>query len=165
MADERRRSNMPAWLRMAATAAYGTICVILPFLGIVVLAALERFDPYARPGLGIAPYGFVLLGIGVFLSASSLLWTLWGKSPRLVKYYTWSWPVIFALTYVTMLFFLALSTLAHPPFGGMSLRLLASSAFAFVFSSAALALFIGTVAGFVPAVVIFLIATFVRTPP
>ena len=153
---------MKVWLRIAATAAYGAVCVVLPFIGMVVLHALELSDPYARPGPSIAVYGFALLGLGVCLSAPSLLWTLWGRSPRFVKYYTWSWSAVFVIVYLNMLFFLALSTLAHPPFGAMSLGLLASSAFAFVTCCAAPALFLGTIVGFAPALVIFAIEKIVR---
>jgi len=162
MAVASKRLNMSALLRIAATAAYGAVCVILPFIGMVVLYALERSDPYAPPGQNIALYGFALLGVGVCLSATSLLWTLWGRSPGFVKYYTLSWSAIFISVYMTMLFFLVLSTLAHPPFGAVSPGLLASSAFAFVTASAALALFIGTIAGFLPALVVFIIVKLVR---
>ena len=87
----------PAWAKAIVTSVYLVVCIVLPVAGYVITEIAERRSPGSPSPEAAETASFYLatLFITVVITATTLVWTLWGNAPRIVRYYTWSWSVIF----------------------------------------------------------------------
>lgn len=149
MAFAERISGWFTRKRWSLTAGYFTCCVLLPIAGFIVIffALGEPPDQRERAFFRVMIW---LTGASILLSATSLLWTVWGRSPAFVRYYAFSWVIIYLAVFAFVGFIVLLAAGAHPPDTFSSF---------FGFSAAfpsSIALIAGTGIGFVPALILSL---------
>jgi hypothetical protein len=94
----------------------------------------------------------------VVLSTSSLLWTLWGNAPALVRYYTYSWATLFPLI-AAPIFLLYLTAVASGGGGDGSAIIAVTTMVPTTF-----ALLGGTVLGIVPALMLTVFLAVIGSP-
>jgi len=100
--------------------AYALVCLLTPPMGaLLLILTMGEIDPGPVPPSAVE--GFVVFlvywGIGVLLSAPSLVWVLWGNHRRYVKGYAISWSLMFIALVVPILLLSLLAARAHPPEG------------------------------------------------
>lgn len=143
---------LPTWLKVVATIIHLSLFIIAPVIGFVFLSIdiLPDSTSFVQEALEFAKVWAVIIAVGVVLSGVTLLWTIWGKPPRLVRYYTLSWIILFIASLIPIVFFLILAALSHPPtplmfLGGMLLM------------PAPLALLLSTLIAVVPGVILYIV--------
>jgi hypothetical protein len=87
----------PVWTKVVVSCVYLVVCVVLPVTGYVLTEIAERRSPGSPSpeASETARFYGIVLAITVLVTAFSLMWTLWGRAPSIVRYYTWSWVAVF----------------------------------------------------------------------
>lgn len=141
------RKPWPTWAKVAVSCSFLVVCVVLPVTGYVLTEIAERRSPGTPTpeATDTALFYGIVLAITNVVTAPSLMWTLWGRAPGIIRYYTWSWAAIFVCIAGTMALLYGMVASSEPdPMTAFAVMALVPPTFGML---------AGTVLGVVPAVI------------